>query len=119
MKDYRKLAMVLLGMTLVSGVAQANSNVFYTYCGASINYETKESVVSPVFRFDTKVYTYDSDVNRSFTSYIRKTYGTVDYIFCKNNKSQQNAEIERNKDVQNIKNLGRIINTIQWSYRGD
>ena len=119
MKNYGKLAMVLLGMTLVSGVAQANSNVFYTYCGASINYETKESVVSPVFRFDTTAYTYDSDVNRSFTSYIRKTYGTVDYIFCKSNKSQQNAENERNKDVQNIKNLGRIINTIQWSYRGD
>lgn len=106
-------ALCLLGITMFSGIAHANDN--YGFCIASFS-EKENRQVTNTFFVEDPLNTYK--MHPVFASYIRQKEGSVDGAFCMFDKTKQGIEEKRSKAIQQNRELGRVVETINWSYKG-
>jgi hypothetical protein len=106
-------ALCLLGITMFSGTVYANNN--YGFCIASF-YDKGDRQVTNTFFVEDPLNTYKIDP--VFASYIRQKEGSVDGAFCRFDKTKQGIEEQRNKAIQQNRELGRVVEIINWSFNG-
>ncbi len=112
-------ALCLIGITMFSCIAHANTNTFYGYCIASFPGKEDRQVTNTFFIGEMRYNHNDiSDINRSFVSYIREKEGSVDGAACFTEKTEQEIKSVREKAIQQNRDLGRIVETINWTYHG-
>lgn len=126
MNSYKKLALILLGLTLGNGVVYANDkDIRYTFCRSLItenaaSWDKSFWVVSSVFRTNFNVSRSDIGIKNSFNSFIESEFGGhARMAICFHEDSYQDAADERNDLISEYRNDEDNFKTIHWSYRGN
>ncbi|MDM1270268.1 hypothetical protein [Acinetobacter indicus] len=132
MKNYGKLAVILLGIMLLSGTAQAdNRGTVYTFCTVLLNENfmppkgDSQWAVSSVFQTEEKRRKYfntfsgfNADAEQGFSNFARDSLGGyVSSVGCSHYDSYQKASNERSDKIRGDRNSGEKVTTLQWSHR--